>query len=516
MNIKFTIMIVMAVVLVLVGCALQEAPNGDQPPQENPVPVLTYISPMSKVAHLPSFVLTLTGNDFVDGAVIVFNGVEMETTFIDSSEVACVITPEDTALQGMTAEANDPSAMGEIQNANIDVSVRNPEPGGGESNPLIFTVRSNHQFADAVNVSEDFPDIESMNLLVEPGGGVNVVFSDILDYTPLRIYMRRSSDGGDQWGALLPVTVNPATKPYYPVLAMSGDGDLYCIHSRGNYGYVYFSRSTDGGASWTTPIPIATNFYPLTPTNTITDMKVDSNGVIYVLVEFGELEERLGTIYFTKSLDRGVTWSHLQQLSARSFGNMPALAVDSNDNIFAVWLDRKFYTSKTPWYVHMRRSSNGGEQWTAGKNINEGYEGYYSGGPAIAANPTDDHLYVVWASRPNYTSGNFQIFFSRSIDNGASWTLPMNISANQFLNLLPQVAVDAAGNINVVWGHSGQIWFRRSTNDGTSWSQIVPVTSIPVGKYWSRIGVDDAGNVKIAWRGNTIGAFKVYLSRSEY
>ena len=43
------------------------------------------------------------------------------------------------------------------------------------------------------------------------------------------------------------------------------------------------------------------------------------------------------------------------------------------------------------------------------------------------------------------------IYYSRSIDNGLSWSLPVKISNSANSSKFPSISTDSAGNIDVVW-----------------------------------------------------------------
>lgn len=90
----------------------------------NPVPILSSISPSSAVAGSGSFVLTLYGSNFIPSSWVKFNGLLRATTYISANQLRAVIPSSDIATAVSDA-----------------VSVVNPIPGGGESNVLLFTVR---------------------------------------------------------------------------------------------------------------------------------------------------------------------------------------------------------------------------------------------------------------------------------------------------------------------------------------------------------------------------------------
>ncbi len=83
------------------------------------------LSPAAVVPGGPEFTLIVHGTGFVAGAVVNWNGSARPTTFISSSEVNAQIAAADVAKAT--------SAL---------VSVTNPAPGGGASNPLRLTVTS--------------------------------------------------------------------------------------------------------------------------------------------------------------------------------------------------------------------------------------------------------------------------------------------------------------------------------------------------------------------------------------
>jgi hypothetical protein len=89
----------------------------------NPVPVITSLSPTSIAAGSAAFTLTINGTGFVTGATLSFGGVTRGTTFVSSTQVTAAILPADVATTGTPA-----------------VILTNPTPGGGASNSVNFNV----------------------------------------------------------------------------------------------------------------------------------------------------------------------------------------------------------------------------------------------------------------------------------------------------------------------------------------------------------------------------------------
>ncbi len=88
-----------------------------------PVPTITSLSPTSAAVNAPDFTLTITGTNLFATSVVRWNGSDRATTYVSSTKLTASITK------------NGLSAAG-----NASVTVYNPTPGGGISNPAIFII----------------------------------------------------------------------------------------------------------------------------------------------------------------------------------------------------------------------------------------------------------------------------------------------------------------------------------------------------------------------------------------
>lgn len=91
----------------------------------NPVPNLTALSPATVLVGSSNFALTVTGANFVSGAVVRWNDAERPTSFVSSTVLTAQIPASDVANVGTAS-----------------VRVVNPAPGGGASNALSLTINS--------------------------------------------------------------------------------------------------------------------------------------------------------------------------------------------------------------------------------------------------------------------------------------------------------------------------------------------------------------------------------------
>ena len=181
-----------------------------------------------------------------------------------------------------------------------------------------------------------------------------------------------------------------------------------------------------------------------------------------------------------------------------SLSSGPRISVDSAGNINVVWTNI-VYNPGAPakTQIYFSRSINDGLNWSQPVNISNPLE--YSGSPAFALD-SSGNINVVWNDR---TPGNLDIYFNRSTDGGETWSQAVNLSDKMDINYSDDIAVDSAGNINVIWSDDslGQLFlnFRRSTDNGATWSQVVSVSNDIRAPLWSAMALDAAGNIDVVW-----------------
>ncbi len=91
----------------------------------NPLPATSGLAPATATAGDAGFPLTVNGTNFIAGSVVRWNGTDRATTFVSANELTATITTADVATAGTAA-----------------VTVFNPAPGGGTSNPQTFTINA--------------------------------------------------------------------------------------------------------------------------------------------------------------------------------------------------------------------------------------------------------------------------------------------------------------------------------------------------------------------------------------
>lgn len=465
--------IVLMILISVQSCKVAE----DGEPTENPLPVLTSISPSSKVAHMPSFILTATGTDFVSNSVVVFNGSAKQTTYVSSTELTCRVEPDEivAATAGLSG----------VLAANIPVLVRSPEPGGGDSDPLDFTVNDNHTFYVSQQVAGK-GSLQMPAVAADSAGNINVV-CDNFSQLKSDIYFIRSTDAGSTWRNAVNISSNSGYSEY-PDIAVDNTGNINVLWGDNTSGTseIYFKRSNDGGTSWSQAVNISNNSgYSFQP-----DAIVDDSGNIDVA--WYDTAPGNAEIFFSRSTGDGTNWSPAVNVSnSQATSIRPDIAVDDNGNIVVAWME----AVSGYWQVFFSRSTDDGDSWSQPKKISYLWGNSYS--PYIAVDNAGK-INVVWE---NDNFGN--IFLSRSADNGTSWSQAKKISENLGVSYGFYSTVDSARNINLVYvnGISGNtdIFYIRSTDNGGTWSQAINISNITGESKWPVIAVDSAGNIDVVW-----------------
>jgi IPT/TIG domain len=65
-------------------------------------PSITALTPSSSPVNSPAFTMTVQGTNFGTDAVVLWNGVTQQTTFINSTELLVTVTDTDLMFAGLT------------------------------------------------------------------------------------------------------------------------------------------------------------------------------------------------------------------------------------------------------------------------------------------------------------------------------------------------------------------------------------------------------------------------------
>lgn len=342
------------------------------------------------------------------------------------------------------------------------------------------------------SLQSQFPDIA-----LDSNNHIHVVWDDNSPGNR-EIYYKKSTDGGTIWTTKR-LTFNPGDS-WYAAIAIDSNNHIHMALMDESHGLaeIYYKKSTDGGANWTTKRLTYNPGESYAP-----DIAVDSNNHIFFVWDddtSGDSE-----IFFKKSTDSGATWT-TKRLTYTSYNAWnAAMAVDSDNNIYLVWEDGTPYDSE----ISFAKSTDGGVNWTTQRlTFNSGYSGF----PAIAVD-SNNHIHVSWDDN---SPGNREIYYKRSTDEGETWTTK-RLSFNSGVSGSTAIATDSNDNIHVVWidvtpGNS-EIFYRRGTDNGATWGGARRLTWNLEGSEFPSVATDLSTNIHVVWHDWSPGNAEIYYKK---
>jgi BNR repeat-like domain len=318
-----------------------------------------------------------------------------------------------------------------------------------------------------------------------------------------KIYLKKSTNGGTSWAPSKRLTWMSGDA-YMAAMAINGYGYIYLVWYDGTPGNdeIYFNRSTDGGASWST-------CQRLTWTSSAShrpQIVADSLGHLHVVWN----EETAGgwEIYYKKSTNGGDSWLPNKRLTwTGGASSHPRIAVESSGHLHVVWHEETAGNAE----IYYKKSTDNGDTWTANKRLT--WNAGDSWSPAMAMLSSGD-IHIAW---DDDTPGNREIYYKKSADGGDTWTSSKRVTRTTNTSSDAAIAVDSSGNLHVVWDDhtpgNWEVYHSQSTDGGVTWSAGQRLTWNSGQSSFSAIAVDTLGNLHVAWSDNTPGNFEVYYKK---
>src|SRR5436190_1954168 len=222
-----------------------------------------------------------------------------------------------------------------------------------------------------------------------------------------------------------------------------------------------FFKSTDGGQTFGAPV----NAIPGGVNLDKDWMAVDNfagagqHNIYVCATDFGFSPAR---IVVTHSTDGGVTFGPSGGVALSNTGQSQgcSVAVGPDHSVYVA-----YFRGNSPDALFIRRSTDGGvtfgpeHQITTLNNTQVNGDLGLNGGfrsnsfPSLAVDPTNGELFVAFNDHPTTSGDNADVFYSQSVDDGATWSPPVRIndyrSRDQFS---PTVATTPDGK-NIMFGY---------------------------------------------------------------
>lgn len=339
------------------------------------------------------------------------------------------------------------------------------------------------------------------SVAVDSGGGIHVAYYD--NTNPFEdVYYKRSTNGGTSWSPPTRLSWVSGYSGCPDLAADSGTGiHLVWFDNFTENNEIYYKRSTDSGASWSSLTRLTWN----SGTSLFPAVAADSSGGIHVV--WADNTPGNDEIYYKRSTNGGASWSPPLRLTwTYELSSGAAIAVDASDGIHVVWHDR----SPGDYEIFYKHSTDRGVSWSAPTRLT--WNPKPSWGPSIAAD-SGSGIHVVWTDdSPVY---EFEVlYYKRSTDSGASWSGITRLTWQVRVPWYPCIAADSMGGVHVVWwgdaDTNGDIYFKQSLDSGVTWSGITRLTWNPGRSEYPAIAAEPGGAVHIVWHDLSPGNAEIF------
>jgi hypothetical protein len=375
---------------------------------------------------------------------------------------------------------------------------------------VLFSRSSNGgvSFSTPLNVSNhpgsgaDGPQIG-----LDPKGNICIVWSDNSSGS-YASFFTRSIDGGSSFSAPLLISNSGATSAGGVRIAVDASGNINLVWADTSPGYnaIFFSRSADGGTSFSSPINVSNNSLGA---GSPPGIGVDPQGNIYVVWEgtstlAGAPSGTTQDAFLSVSANGGTTFSSPVNYSGDQlnvFVSNPQVVATSMNSINLLWETAQGTGANLS--LHYRPASNGGA--TLGSISSSSDFGQYDQVFPMAHMALDSTgaINVVWQQNC-CTQGTSTILYARSTDSGNSFAV--STIANAFNNTpMPQLAIDSLNNINVAFyqdtgSGNGEISFMQSTNQGSTFSAPQTISGSNASAELPQMAFDTSNNLHLVWQ----------------
>jgi hypothetical protein len=345
-------------------------------------------------------------------------------------------------------------------------------------------------------------------------------------FIPLTISM----DGGDTWGAQVPLCECSRSKAQYDptIEVVHNTGAVYSAFlnwDRHNGFSTVFTKSIDHGVHWTEPVHVYGNVSwtdkPEIAMNASgKDVYVSWNG------------PQGGDLYVGQSHDYGATWTQ-QHLShdKRYYYAYDARVLSDGTVVFSessIVYSGLTNVSGEVWH-HAVISRDKGQTWQnvvvakvplGELCVADGCGPDFYAGQTSVVSDSPGHLVFAYEG-PTVDSGPQRSYITTSSDGGRTWSTGKAISAAGENSTGPRLASSGGGNVRVWYMQTSggdnpdawNVWYRSSADEGATWSAPVKISDAPAGAagYINAEGFaevyGDYGEIAVTNTGKTVATW---------
>lgn len=285
---------------------------------------------------------------------------------------------------------------------------------------------------------------------------------------------------------------------------------------------VSFTKSTDNGSTWTTPVSMPSNITKIETSGFVSKsdpwLNVFNNTVYYSYLEYNA-SNSISQVSMAKSTDSGSSWTVNKASENINFADKESFIISDNGTIYLTYDDVNLQNSYGR--VMLSKSVNGGTTFKDVSQVNFNDTGVVLAPyPALSTNHT---LYVAWLK---FVANGFgDVYYASSTDGG------LNFSTDQALNpgtnyatssdpntpgksTIPVAMFDGKDRLYVLWAEYNQNWkiyLRYSDDFGLHWSPKIAIHDVKGVNQWEPdMAIDSQNNLHIAWLEESGNSYRPY------
>ncbi len=308
-----------------------------------------------------------------------------------------------------------------------------------------------------------------------------------------RMICQKSTDGGQTWsgGTYFGLDTYPKAQDKEWAVVDRANNYIYVTWSQfDNYGssnpmdssIILFTKSTDLGMTWSTPLRISHTAGDCIDSDNTDEGAVPAvgpSGQVYVA-----WAGPLG-LMFDRSFDQGTSWLEIDSVISdfpsgwdydipgiNRANGLPVTCCNLsngpyNGHVYVNWSDQRNGSSDTDvWFI---KSTDQGLTWTAPLRVNDDPPGKHQFFTWMTVDQVSGFIYIVFYDRRNYTDTQTDVFLAVSTDGGATFE-NMRISQVPFIPNNCPTGYNFFGDYTNISAHNNIVRPIWATCDNTSQS----------------------------------------------
>jgi hypothetical protein len=302
----------------------------------------------------------------------------------------------------------------------------------------------------------------------------------------------------------------------FPAIQVDRNDNLYMAMSVATapasehrpHSQIFFTQSKNGGQNWDN----------LPQTRNLTNSPGEAFGPSLVVSQQGTLrlyiayhDNSTGTYqpYLLRTKKKTKFRAPQNLTPGGSAGFSPRLGLASDGQLNLVYGD----TTGNARRVRFMRSTDDGATFSDPVTVSGDSANAFE--PEIAMTP-GDAINVAWE---DVADGAGVILFARSTDGGATFSAPKQVSRSDGNATEAHIAADETGRLSVVWvqvvGGDKHAFYSRSTDNGQTFSEPLQLTAAPGSQISKPLALAYRNIVYVSYQDEAPNRMQVFLTKSE-